>query len=169
MFFVGCLIFKGQAFVWPFLFLEIEIMSNKCCKIHPCETSCDPVVPHHMAISGIAGWVWDFCKCAAKKGDKIELTECLLMPGHVVDWVSLTVERGSGVDSPFTLGTEADPERFGEGDLKVQGRGFSDMRELQNVSEKVYLTLGEDVSDGKLTVGIMLHDSLPFGNRESMG
>lgn len=142
---------------------------SKCCKIHPCEEHCDPVVPHHMDICGIAGWVYDFCKCGAKEGDKIELTECLLSPGHVIDWVSITVERGAGVSVPFELGTEADPDRFGSGDLEVRGRGFSDMRELQNASEKIYLTLGADVNDGKLTVGIKLCDSLPYGARGSMG
>lgn len=144
-------------------------MANVCCKIHPCEFPCDPVIPAHMAICGIAGWTWDFCKCPAKAGDKIELTECLLMPGHFIDWASLTVERAAGVQARFQLGTEADPDRFGTGDMIAKGRGLSDMRELQLTREPVYLTLLDDVKQGKLTIGMKLCDSLPYGTREGMG
>ena len=138
-----------------------------CCKTKPCAVSCDPPIPAYGTIAGRADWVRNFCKHPAKAGDKFQLTDTLLMPGHFVDWAAFIVEVPSAGSVPFTVGTDADPAAFLSSDMNVgmNVKGFADIRQFITVETPVYITIGADANEGILGVAMWLADVTPMGSR----
>ncbi|UJS26281.1 hypothetical protein [Thiothrix winogradskyi] len=138
-----------------------------CCQSNPCAFSCDPPIPAYSTIAGRADWVRNFCKHPAKAGEKFQLTDTLLMPGHFIDWASFIVEVPSSASVPFKVGTEAVPDKYFSSDLNVgqNVKGFKDVREFVTVDTPVFITFDADANEGILGVAMWLADVTPMGTR----
>ena len=144
-----------------------------CCTTQPCFFPCDPPITAHDNEFGGSNWIRDFCKQPAKAGDMFQLTETFLVTGHMVHYVSFIIEKPSGVSVPFSIGTKADPAKYGSSNMQqpgpnVVGVGFfaaSAADALITQPTEVFVTIGADINDGILGVKFMLSDAKPMGSR----
>lgn len=143
-----------------------------CCTTQPCYFPCDPPITAHDNEFGGSNWVRNFCKYPAKAGEKLLLTETLLKPGHMVIYSSFLIETPSKTSVPFTIGTDATPDKYGTGNMNlgigVVGVGFyaaSPADALITAETPVYVTIGADITEGILGVKFMLSDAKPMGSR----
>lgn len=144
-----------------------------CCVNLPCHFPCDPPIPAHGNEFGCAEWVRNFCKHPAKAGEKFQLTDTFLKPGHMVHYVSYVIEIPSKTPVPFTIGTMEDPAKYGGGNLHQNSNGVlsvpffaaSAADALVTNSEGVFVTIGADCNEGILGIKFMLSDAKPIGTR----